>query len=464
MRTYQDLQVAITENGLKEFVLSAISAHKSETPYKIASDAEMYYRHLNPTIMRYQKIVYNLMGKAVPDQWSANNKIPSRYYFYFVTQAVQYLLGNGVSFGDEKTKDKLGKKFDQQIQKLATSAKNGGVGFGFWNADHLEVFDLTEFVPLFDEENGALRAGIRFWQIDSTKPLRCTLYEEDGYTEYKRGKDESELSEIQQKRNYIQIVGRSEVSGTEIIDGYNYDGFPIVPLYNVSRQSELIGNRETLDAYDLMASQMVNNIDDGNIIYWIIKNAGGMDDVDDERFIQRLKTLNVVHLEGNEEVDSRTVDVPYQASEASLERLRQQLFDDFMALDVRGIASGAITATQIEAAYEPLNSVTDQFEAQVTEFILGLLQLIGIDDEPTYTRSKIINQNELIQTVLSASEYLSKDYVTRKVLEILGDIDKTEDVLLQIMNEETTRYGEYEDGSDEEGNGQTSAEDGATAQ
>lgn len=464
MKTYQDLQQAIVEGNVKEFVLNAIAQHKSGIGYKIASDAEMYYRHLNPTIMRYQKVVYNLMGKAVPDQWSANNKIPNRYYFYFVTQAVQYLLGNGISFGDDKTKDKLGKHFDQKVQKLATYAKNGGVGFGFWNADHLEVFDLTEFVPLFDEENGALRAGIRFWQIDSTKPLRCTLYEEDGFTEYKRGKDESELSEIQQKRSYIQIVGRSEVSGTEIIDGYNYDGFPIVPLYNVSRQSELIGTRETLDAYDLMASQMVNNIDDGNIIYWIIKNAGGMDDVDDERFIQRLKTLNVVHLEGNEEVDSRTVDVPFEASESALERLRQQLFDDFMALDVRGIASGAVTATQIEAAYEPLNSVTDQFEAEVTDFILGLLKLVGIDDEPTYTRSKITNQNELIQTVLSASEYLSKEYVTRKVLEIMGDIDKVEDVLLQIMNEETTRYGEYEDGSDKEGNGQTSAEDGATAQ
>ena len=46
--------------------------------------------------------------------------------------------------------------------------------------------------PLYDEENGALRAGIRYWQVDETKPLRLTLYEEDGFTEYIKRKDDRE--------------------------------------------------------------------------------------------------------------------------------------------------------------------------------------------------------------------------------------------------------------------------------
>jgi len=32
--------------------------------------------------------------------------------------------------------------------------------------------------------------------------------------------------------------------------------------------------KEVIDAYDLMASTMINNIDDGNVIYWILKNCG----------------------------------------------------------------------------------------------------------------------------------------------------------------------------------------------
>lgn len=440
MKTYQDLvEIGENEQERMAFLQQAINKHKSGEVYQVAADADLYYRHMNPTIMRAQKFVYNLLGQAVPDAWSANNKIPSRYYFYFVTQAVQFLLGNGVSFGDEKTKEKLGEGFDNEVQKAATYAQNGGVSFGFWNVDHLETFPVTEFAPLYDEENGALRAGIRFWQVAPDKPLRATLYEMDGFTEYIKRKGE-EMAVMQDKRAYVQIVGRSEVSGTEILEGQNYPGFPIVPLFNVNKQSELIGSRETLDAYDLMASALINNIDDANLIYWVIRNAGGMDDIDDQKFVQRLKTIHVAHLEGDEEVDQHQVEVPFQASEVALARLRSQLFDDFMALDVKEIAAGATTATQIKAAYEPLNAKTDLFEYQVTEFICGILELIGVDDMPSYTRSMIVNQQEAIQNVVQAAAYLSADYVTSKIMETLGDIDKVDEVIGQRTLEDMSRF------------------------
>ena len=226
----------------------------------------------------------------------------------------------------------------------------------------------------------------------------------------------------------------------EILDGQNYPGFPIVPLFNTNRQSELVGSRETIDAYDLMASALINNIDDANLIYWVIRNAGGMDDMDDAKFVQRLKTIHVAHLEGDEQVDEHQIDVPFQASEVALNRLRGQLFDDFMALDVKEISGGAATATQIKAAYEPLNAKTDLFEYQVTEFINGILAIVGIEDEPTYTRSLIVNQQEMIQNIVTSAEYLSADYITRKILEILGDTDKADEVVEQRLVEETSRY------------------------
>lgn len=440
IKTYQDL-VAVGENEKERiaFILEAINDHKSSEVYKTAVDAEMYFRFRNPTIMRAQQILYNAMGVAKVDPFKANHKIPCHYYTYLVIQAVQFLLGNGVSFQEESTKDKLGKKFDYIIQKAARCAMNGGVSFLFWNNDHVELFDVTEFVPLYDEENGSLRAGIRFWQLADNKPLRCTLYELDGLTEYIKPKVE-DLQVLTEKRDYLQIVKQSDATGTEISNGGNYPGFPIVPLYNVNQQSEIVGNREIIDAYDLMASALVNNIDDADVIYWIIRNAGGMDAADDQAFIQRLKTLHVAHTEGEEEVDAHTVEVPFEASETALNRLRNQLFDSFMALDVKQIASGAATATEIKAAYEPLNSKTDLFEYQVTEAISALLELLGIEDTPTYTRSMIVNQQEMIANLVAASEYLSDDYITRKVLEILGDADKADEVLEQVLRGEVERF------------------------
>lgn len=428
-----------------EFVFDAIKKHKQSRDYLYAEDAELYYKHQNPTIMRYQKFVYNQMGKAVPDIWSANNKIASNWYNYFTTQAVSYLLGNGVSFNDESTKEKLGKDFDKKVQDIATHAKNGSVGFGFWNLDHVEVFSLNEFVPLWDEEDGGLKAGIRFWQIDDDKPLRATLYEIDGYTDYIHRKGED--AEIRnEKRKYKEIVRTSEIDGEEIIAGQNYPTFPIVPLWNINKQSDLVGNQGTLDAYDLMISGLVNNVSDGEFIYWILKNCGGMDAVDDAKFIEQLKLTRVAHADGDEgaEVDAHKVDVPFEASGETLDRLERQLYKDFMALKVEDISASSVTNDQIQAAYEPINQKTDQFEYQVTEFIQGILALAGIDDEPTYTRSQMSNQSELIELLLSVGEYLDDEYITTKILTILGDGDKAKEVLERRDAEAADRYKQQE--------------------
>lgn len=456
IKTFNDLlAVGESESARIQFALTAISEHQSSDDYRTAKDAAQYYNHINPTIMNAQKWIYNALGQKVPDKWAANNKIACRYYFYFVTQSIQYLLGNGVSFSDAATKEKLGKNFDQQMQKLATFAKNSKVGFAFVNLDHIDVFDYLEFVPLYDEDTGALRAGIRFWQIADDKPLMFTLYEEDGLTDFKRSKD-GDVQIIRPKHAYKQIVNTTAAGGEEVVAGENYPSFPIVPLYNISKQSELVGNQGTIDAYDLMASALVNNIDDGNLIYWVIKNCGGMDLDDDAKFIEQLKTTHVVHADGDEgaAVDAHTIEAPFEANENALERLRSQLFDDFMALDVTKISAGSTTATQIRSAYEPLNSKTDAFESEVTTCIQGILDILGIDDTPTYTRSKIVNVQEEIQTVLSAADYLSTDYVTRKILTLLGDIDKADDVIAQAQGEELSRFAPTFDG----GNNQNEAE------
>lgn len=436
MKTFQDLlKVGEREDQRMDFCLSVINDAKGSPDYKTAIAADQYYRQMNPTIMNAQKIIYDVLGRATIDPYQANHKIPSKFYAYFVNQAVLFLLGNGVSFQQEETKDKLGVMFDHQLQRLLRDAMNGGVSFGFWNVDHLEVMSLAgadnrpSFAPLYDEETGALRAGVRWWQIDDDKPLRVSLFEEDGVTDYIRRKGEP-MSLLNKKRAYIQIVERSEAGGEVTYDGQNWPGFPVIPLYNINHQSELVGSRSTIDAYDLMMSGLVNNVDEGNLIYWVIQNAGGMNAQDDMEFIERLKTIHVAHVENGEAITPQSIQANVAPNEQALSRLRDQLFEDFMALDVKNIAGGAATATQIQAAYEPMLIKSNLLEAQVTEFIMNLLSLLGIENEaPSYQRDTIVNKNEEVQTVLQAAQHLSEEYVTKKVLSILGDIDQLDDVL-----------------------------------
>lgn len=435
MYTYNDLlKVSERDQDRMDFVRAVINQHKSSEFYRTAKIADEYDRQQNRTIMEYRKLLYTITGEAVPDNYSANHKTASGYFNRFVTQQNQYLLGNGITWQEEATADRLGDDFDIRVQEAGKKALVGGVSFGFFNYDHLEVFDVLEFAPLYDEENGALSAGVRFWQVDSSKPLRATLYEVDGYTDYmwKDGKG----SILQDKRSYTEIVAQSEADGMTIYDGENYPSFPIVPLWgNPHKQSEILGIRSEIDAYDLIKSGFANDLDDASQIYWTIQNAGGMDDLDLVKFIERMKTVkaSVVEDEGAR-AEAHTIDIPYNAREAILDRLEKDLYKDYMALNTETIASGATTATQIKAAYEPMDNKADQYEYCIKDFLQGILDLLGIEDKPTFTRSRIINVTEEVQTILQASQYLDDEYVTRKILTLMGDGDKADEII-QAMEE-----------------------------
>jgi len=462
MKTFQDFQkVGDSEQKKMQFVRDAITDHKGSALFRVASDAEQYDKQQDVTIVTYQKLLYTVSGQAVPDNYSANFKLSSNFFNRLTTQRNQYLLGNGVTFGKPDTKAKLGKDFDQQMVTLGHEAQKGGVAFGFWNFDHLECFDLTEFVPLYDEENGALMAGVRFWQIDANKPLRATLYEVDGLTDYMWSQDKANGEVIKEKRPYVNVTKGTAVDETKIYEGENYESLPIIPMFNVQKKSDLIGMRANIDCYDLMMSGFANDVDE-SYLFWVISNAGAMDESDLAKFQDQLKRVKAALVEARgAQIQAQTVEAPYASREAILDRLRAELYEDYMALDTKSIAGGAATATQIEASYEPLNSKVDEYEACVTEFIMNLLAFIGIEDRPTYTRSKIVNRGEEIRQVLQSANYLPEEYITKKILTILGDADALDEVNKMKQAEEMERQAltVTEEEEEEEQTGIASVED-----
>lgn len=451
MKTYQDyLAIPQDTDKIIDFIRAAINDHKASRLYKEAVDAYEYQAHRNKTITEFKKLLYTVTGEVVPDNFSANWKMASNFFAEFNDQEVQYLLGNGVTWEDEETEKKLGEDFDTRLQDLAEDALVGAVSFGFYNLDHIQNFKVTEFVPLIDEVTSGLMAGIRFWQIDNLKPLRATFYELDGYTDYIW--EEGKGRVLHEKRGYKENIVTTPIDGTEHLNYENYPSFPIIPLWaNKYHQSELTGLREQIDCYDLIKSGFANDVDDASMIYWTIQNAGGMDDVDLAKFIDRIKTVHAAVVEDTgAKAESHTMDVPFGSREALLNRLRSDLYEDAMALDTKSIADGAVTATQIKAAYERLNSKCDKFEFRLNDFLDGLMKVAGIEDHPTFTRSKIVNVQEEIQTLLQAAQYLSQDYVTRKILTLYGDGDLADEMLEEMDQTDLERMTDGDEYSEDD--------------
>lgn len=441
MITYQDLlQVEENDFARATFVKKVIGDHKTSVIYQTAKIADAYDRKRNTTIMQYQRMITTITGKRIPDTQTAMHRSTSAFFNIFTTQLNQYLLGNGASWKQEDAP--LGADFDTRLQEAGKNALVAGVSFGFWNFDHLEVFKLLEFAPLYDEENGALSAGVRFWQIDETKPLRATLYEPDGYTHFLWMQKEKVRPE--EKWVYIgedcfmlpkqayKVVVTSSDDGAVIYKGENYPTFPIVPLWgNPYHQSELVGMREKIDAYDFILNGFEDDLDNAQL-FWIIKGAGGMDDVDLTQFLDRLRNVKAAAPADGQDVLPVPVNIPYEARERLLDRIDKQLYKDAMLLNPADLASSAATATQIKAAYEPQNVKADQYEYCVLDFINSIMRIAGVEDTPTFTRSVIVNTQEEVQTVVMAANYLTDEYVTKKVLTLLGDGDQADEVIKSL--------------------------------
>ena len=453
MYTYQDF-LRVSESEKTDFVRSVITAHTGSQKYRFAQTAEAYYKRRNETIMNFRKLLYTVTGKQIPDNYSTNYKLRSNWFNYFTVQLNQYLLSNGVMWTENGTKEALGSKFDTQLKKLSRNALVHGAAFGFWNLDHIEVYSFLEFAPLYDEENGALMAGVRFWQLDLSKPLRATLFEPDGYTEYiwrtsNEGKESGEI--LKEKRPYIQITRTTEAEGTEIYDGQNYPAFPVVPLYGIEKQSELEGRQELIDCYDLIESGFANTVEEASYIYWAISNAEGMHEIDLAKFVERVKTLHTAFAGGGNgaHAEPHSLEAPYSSRTALLTELKEAMFYSFKAFDAKQIQSSGAVIAQIDAAYEALDQKASEYEDNIFEFLDGIMTITGIEDTPTLTRSKISNTGEQIQNVIQAADHLADDYVTQKILSLLGDGDRADDMIKQMADDEAERLRPQEEQPEE---------------
>ena len=462
MKTYQNLEAISEDEGkVKKFVFDVIDDHKGSNAYKVASIAERYYARKNVTIMQFQKLLYNMKGQAVPDMWSANYKLRTHFFRRFVTQQVQYVLSNGVTFQKKDTKNKLGKKFDTQMQKAAKKAMVDGVAFAFWNLDHVEVFCFADtptdpgFAPLYDENNGALRAGVRYWQVDE-HTTRATLYEENGYTEYIKKK--GDISVFTVKRSYKKTVISTKADGVSGEIDENYAAFPIIPLYaNDLHESELEGHRESIDCYDYIKSGLANDIDDTSGFYWVLKNSGGMDDVEIAKFRERMHTVKAACLDDdNATAEAKTLDVPIAAREKMLEILKADLYEDFQIVNVEALSASAKTATEIRAAYQPMDDKCGDFEYFLIDAIQSILSLAGIEDEPSFKWNRIANQTEETNMVMTASPVLGDEWTLKKLPFLTPE--EVEEIMQEKGNNDMNRFGhtnpqeptQSDDGGDDE--------------
>lgn len=442
MLTWQDFPT--DENEIPEFIAQMISEHDLNEAVETARTADLYDHQRNKTINEYVKKIYSSAGVAVQNYVASNNKIASNFFRRLNTQRCTYSLGNGVTFAKntDAAKAKLGDTFDTEIYRAGYLALIHGVSFVFFNFDHIHVFPLTEFVPLWDENDGTLRAGLRYWRIDSTKPTIAILYTEDGYRRYKSKGGYAKFEKDGEKRSYKQTISKAPADAEpEVVAEENYSRLPIVPLWGSRlHQSTLIGLQQSIDSYDLIRSGFANDLQDCAQIYWILENYGGMKEEELQRFRDQilLQHIAVADTTDGGAIKPYTQDVPYAARTAYLQTIRQDIYEDFGGFDTKAISASNQTATAINSAFQPLDENADDFENQIETCIRSILGLIGIDDVPVFKRNRISNQLEQVQMLMLEAPYLDRQTILENLPNIY--IDKVPEIMARLDEETEGRF------------------------
>ena len=156
------------------------------------------------------------------------------------------------------------------------------------------------------------------------------------------------------------------------------------------------------------------------------------------RFRDRMKVQHIVVADTeNSSVTPYTQEIPYNARQVFLDGIRSGIYEDFGGLDVHTIAAGD-TNDHIDAAYQPLDENADDFEYQVSRFILQLLALIGIEDYPKYKRNRISNVKEQVEILMLEAPYLDEQTMLQKMPNIT--VDEIPGILARKKLEDTSRF------------------------
>ena len=168
-------------------------------------------------------------------------------------------------------------------------------------------------------------------------------------------------------------------------------------------------------------SGFANDLSDCAQLYWLVENHGGMDDNDLAMSLDRLKLNHIANVDtqAGGKVALYTAEPPYQARQAFLTDMRARIYDDF-GVSTHTVSAGA-TNDHIDMAYQSMDDNAADFEHWVSDAIMQLLDLQGIEDVPVFRRNRISNLKEQVDVIVQEAAWLDHSTILRKLPNITPD-------------------------------------------
>lgn len=451
----------ILQTIIKEF-LSSDEYHKMET-------SEEYYESENIEIEKREKKMMLFNENEEPflaDDFSkANHKLQHNFHYELINQTKNYLCGKPVrlSWKDEASPNDMLKTTVNDIiykyndwgifnQENVKNAQKYGIAWSRVVIDkngklRLINVDSREVIPFYDDYK-SLECVIRIFEK--------TEYKEDGTKEkvkYAEVYDDT-FKDVYRKKtgDYellapdVPLLQRQMEYGQLVMNGQalNWGAIPwVMWKFNEDEMDSLTPIKSFVDMLDINLSDLANNIDDIQDAIWILENYQGQSI---EQFMQDLKIKKAINVGEGGSVQSKTIDIPYEARMKLYEACEKNIYRFGRGIDFANRQQlGNSTGVALKWSYGPLDEKADELEQngqsalnQLFNLILTYLKHIGMNSlgldsnsiEFIFDRTMITNEKEIIESVIRSATLLS----TKTLLENHPMVDDASEELIRLAD------------------------------
>lgn len=398
-------------------------------------------------------------GGFVENRYVANNRIGYGVYKDIVSQKTNSLLDETPTISGIELDKKFIKQFGYSMKIGGQRAAGQGVSYIYQDyLGNLTVFQSENCIPYFDEMTGDLIALVRFWDIPTNGEMSyqnnsyksyytiIETYTKEGLTVYStRGKFhiEKPLTPYKFKRT-ADIFGNT-ITGEAV-------NLPITIFRNnPDYKSDMTSSvRAKIDIIDTVNSGFANNIEDFSELFWVIKNASGMDSTAFEDYVANINRSKKIIVGDSDEVNTKQIDIPTEARTKFVELMKKELIFETGIIDTQAIAAGGdIRNIGIKLMTLKLRQRISDFEWEAyraaTDIINKRLQYIGKAGEFDIDFSEMLigNDTEMIDNANKIRPDVSRETYL-ELIKKAGYISDVKEELKRIADDEANAFSVIE--------------------
>lgn len=408
--------------------------------------AERYYRNETDVLFHKRK-EENEEGNPLRN---ADNRIPHNFHGLIVNQKASYaftvppVFDVGNMEANNRITELLGDEYTKNCMELCINAANMSAGWiHYWdngNGFEWAVVDSKQIIPVFDKSLKRRLVGLlRTYPNLGDDGEKYIIYEFWTETECQAFR-KTIASTLEEGLHYYDSFSDPETG--EMISQYTHglEEIPFIPFWNNNIHTDDLKNiKPLIDVYDKVFSGFINDLDDVQVLIFVLSGYGG---TDLNGFLQDLKKYKAINLDSDENsgISTLNIEIPIEARNSVLEATRKAIFEQGQGFDPQPENFGNQSGEALKFMYSLLEMKTGLME---TEFRLGFAKLVravcrsaGIlckNVTQVWTRTRIKNDTELAQICRDSVGIISKRTILANHPFVGIDVEKE---LAQIRKEE----------------------------